>query len=92
VSFDPDSNVNDVSEVHAAKHSEQRISTDAGMQIDVNDMQFIKALCPIRVNFDRESNVNDESEQLRKQSSSITSTDAGILIDLNDEQGANDIC
>jgi hypothetical protein len=38
-SFDSDSNVNDQSDSHREKHEEQRISTDAGIQIDCNDMQ-----------------------------------------------------
>jgi hypothetical protein len=87
VSFDPESNVNDVSEVHPLKLLEQRVSTDAGMRIDVNDVQFIKTRSSIRLNFDRESNVNDESdEQSEKHSSPITSSDDGMEIDPNDEQ------
>jgi hypothetical protein len=39
VSFEPDSNVNDASDVHPKKDSSPRNSSEAGRQIDFNDEQ-----------------------------------------------------
>jgi hypothetical protein len=62
VSFDPDSNVNDESDLHPQKDLSPRNSTEAGRQIDFNDEQLQSAHDAIRVSFDPDSNVNDESD------------------------------
>jgi hypothetical protein len=69
------------------KHSWQRISTDAGIQIDVNDEQPESARASIRVSFEPDSNVNDERDfKLQKHLRHNISTEAGIQIDWNLEQ------
>jgi hypothetical protein len=62
VSFDPDSKVNDESDLHPLKHPSPRNSTDAGRQIDFNDEQPESALASIRVSVDPDSNCNEQSE------------------------------
>jgi hypothetical protein len=86
VSFDPNSNVNDESELHMAKERFPRRSTDAGRQIDCNDEQPWSAYASIRASFDPDSNVNEESDlQHQKDFSPRNSTEAGRKIDLRDE-------
>jgi hypothetical protein len=63
VSFDPDSNVNEESDVHLWKQLSPRNSTDAGRQIDFNNEQSETAFTSIRVSFDPDSNVNDDSDR-----------------------------
>jgi hypothetical protein len=61
--------------------------TDAGRQIDCNDEQSENEFVSIRVRFDSDSNVNDESDvHDEKELSPTNSTDAGRQIDFNDEQ------
>jgi hypothetical protein len=87
VSFDPDSNVNDESDLHDEKELSPRNSTEAGRQIDCNDEQPYSARDPIRASFDPYSNVNEESSlQCEKDMSPRNSTEAGREIDCNDEQ------
>jgi hypothetical protein len=87
VSFDPDSNVNDQSDLHLEKDSLPRNSTDAGRKIDCNDEQPESAPDSIRVSFDPDSNVNDESDWHHwKDSLPRNSTEGGRQIDFNDEQ------
>jgi hypothetical protein len=62
VSFDPDSNVNDESDVHPIKVQAPRNSTDAGKQMDSNDEQLESACDSTRVRFDPDSNINEQSE------------------------------
>jgi hypothetical protein len=58
-----------------------------GIQIDVNDEQSESARASIRVSFDPDSNVNEESDSHdEKEPSARNSTEAGIQIDCNDEQ------
>jgi hypothetical protein len=61
VSFDPDSNVNDESDLQEAKDSSPRNSTDAGREMRCSDGQSESAYASIRTSFDPVSNVNDES-------------------------------
>jgi hypothetical protein len=87
VSFEPDSNINDESDVHDKKELSPRNSSEAGRQIDFNDEQPESAFASIRVSLDPFSNVNDESDsQSEKDSSPRNSTEAGRQIDFNDEQ------
>jgi hypothetical protein len=67
----------------------QRISTDDGMQIEVNPKQHQNAWLSIRASLESGSNVTDEMEQLKKHSLQRTSTDAGTQIDFNDAQLEN---
>jgi hypothetical protein len=73
--------------LHPQKEFSPRNSTEAGRQIDSNDEQSQSALDSIRVSFDPDSNVNDESDlQPEKDFSPRNSTEAGRQIDFNDEQ------
>jgi hypothetical protein len=86
VSFDPDSKVNDESDVHQQKEPTQRTSTDAGIHIILSDEQEANEFSSIRVSLDPDSKVNAESNvHSKKQRSQRTSTHAGIQIDRNDE-------
>jgi hypothetical protein len=78
--------VNDESDLQRSKHRSQRISTEAGMQIDCNDEQWESASASIRVSFDPDSKVIDEIPQQCKQNSLRILTEAGMQIDCNDEQ------
>jgi hypothetical protein len=73
--------------LHDEKQPSPRNSTEAGREIDLNDEQEENAFASIRISFDPDSNVNDESElHDEKQPSPRNSTEAGREIDLNDEQ------
>jgi hypothetical protein len=64
-----------------------RNSTDAGRQIDCNEKPSQKVLASIRVSFDPDSNVNNESNlHGEKEPTRRNPTDAGRQIDFNDEQ------
>jgi hypothetical protein len=56
-SCDPDSNTRPESKEHSMKHSLRRISTDAGMQIDLSEEQCPKSLFSIARSFDGDANV-----------------------------------
>jgi hypothetical protein len=56
VSFDPRSNVNVERQRHDLKQSLQRVSTEAGMQIDCNDEQPSNVQAPTVTSFDPNSN------------------------------------
>jgi hypothetical protein len=91
LSFDPDSNVNDESDLHQQKDPPQRTSTDAGIQIVLSDEHEANEFSEIRVSVDPNSNVNEESNvHSKKQRSQRISTDDGIEIDCNDEQRRNE--
>jgi MinD-like ATPase involved in chromosome partitioning or flagellar assembly len=61
--------------------------TEAGKRMCLNLGQSAKAFDSIRVSFESDSDVNDESdEQPLKHFVQITSTEDGIQIDCNDEQ------
>jgi hypothetical protein len=62
LSFDPDRNVNDESDVHSEKELSPRNSTEAGRRNDFNDLQLKSAFDSIRVSLDRDWNVNEESD------------------------------
>jgi hypothetical protein len=62
VSCEPDSNVNDQSELQSETGICPRNSTDAGRQIDFNDEQPKSVFGSIRVSFEPDANENDESE------------------------------
>jgi hypothetical protein len=65
----------------------------AGIVIDSNDVQSEKAFSEIRVSWDPESNVNEESDlHVRKQPSGIIVTDAGRQKDRNREQNESAVC
>jgi hypothetical protein len=65
-------------------------STEAGRQIDFNDEHLENASASIRVSFDPDSNVNDDSDQHNEKASSPrNSTEAGRQIDLNEKQLEN---
>jgi hypothetical protein len=69
------------------------LATDAGMQIDLSEIQFVNACDPISVNFEADSNDAVERDvQYSKQFLDRISTDAGIKIDLNEEQCENAFC
>jgi hypothetical protein len=55
--------VNDESELHDVNEPSPRNATEAGRQIDSNDVQSQSARASIRLSFDPDSNVNNESEQ-----------------------------
>jgi hypothetical protein len=61
IKFEPDSNVNDDSELQRDKHSSQRISTEAVIQVDSDDEHKASAFASIRIKFDPDSNANVES-------------------------------
>jgi hypothetical protein len=61
------------------------VCTEAGIQIDFNDEQPESASAPIRVSFEPDSKVNDESNlQQEKERSERITTEAGRQIDLNE--------
>jgi hypothetical protein len=65
------------------KHSSPKISTDDGITIHANPLPE-NAFASIRTNFDRDSNVIDESDvQEEKQRSPSVSTDDGITRSVN---------
>jgi hypothetical protein len=73
-------------ERHPEKAFSPTNSTEAGRQTDSSDRQLKKALAPIPVSFEPDSNVNDESElQPEKGFSPTNSTEAGKQINSNDE-------
>jgi hypothetical protein len=77
--------------VSSAKHFFRRNLTDAGREIDVNDEQRRRALSPIRVSFDPDSIVNEESDvHHENESLQSTSTEAGRQIECNDGQKEHD--
>jgi hypothetical protein len=60
--------------------------SDAGKSIDFSDEQPESALASIRVSFDPDSNVNDESDlHDEKECSPRNLTDEGRQIDCNNE-------
>jgi hypothetical protein len=88
-SYRADSKTTSRNEVRRAQFSLSSF-TDRGRKIDFNDAQSESAFAPIRVSFDPDSNINDEShQQYEKASSPRNSTDAGRQIDFNDEQPEN---
>jgi hypothetical protein len=62
VSFESDSNVNDVSEEQSQKQEVEMVSTDDGMQTDFNAEQARNASLSICVRVESDSNVNNERE------------------------------
>jgi hypothetical protein len=62
VSFDPDSKVNDESDVHEENEDSPINTTEAGRQTDANDEQPSSAFASIRGSFDPDSKVNEQSE------------------------------
>jgi hypothetical protein len=73
--------------LHDDKQPSPRDSTEAGKQIDLNDKQQDRARDSIRVSFEPDSNVSNESElHDDKQPSPRDSTEAGRQIDSNDKQ------
>jgi hypothetical protein len=68
------------------------VCSDAGRQIDSNDEEPSSALASIRVSFDPDSNVNDESDlHEKKDPFPRNATDAGTQMNLKDEQHENDL-
>jgi hypothetical protein len=64
--------------------------TERGRQIDCNDAQRESAFVSIRLSFDPDSNVNDESEEHdEKEFSERNSTKEGTQTDRNDEKCTN---
>jgi hypothetical protein len=89
-SWESDSNVTFWREMHAAKESDQRISTDAGMQIDLSDEHSRNAQEEMSFNREFGSNVTFSREmQPLKEHREISPTDCGIQIDLRDMQQEN---
>jgi hypothetical protein len=87
VSFDPDSNVNDESDLHEEKELAPRNPTDAGRQTDCNFEQLWKAFDSIRASFDPDSNENDERDvHAEKELAPRNSTDAGRKIDCSNRE------
>jgi hypothetical protein len=77
--------------MHDENDSLSRNSIEAGRQIDSNDKQEENASASIRVSFDSDSNVNDESDSHdEKDLSPRNSTDAGRQMDINDKQEWNE--
>jgi hypothetical protein len=73
--------------VHSENELSPRNSTEAGRQIDINDEQPPSASDSIRVSFDPNAKVNDESDvQSEKELSPRNSTEAGRQIDCSNEQ------
>jgi hypothetical protein len=69
------------------KANAERICTDAGIQIDLSEMQLKKANRSIRNSRDSAANVtSDNEEHPMKQQRRITSTDAGMQIANNSSQ------
>jgi hypothetical protein len=90
VSFDSDSNGNEQSERQLEKEFADRISTEAGTLIFLNEEQSESAEIGIRVSSDPDSNTNDESDvHKEKEHSPRDSTDAGRQIDSNPRQPEN---
>jgi hypothetical protein len=72
------------------KHLSPIISTEPGREIDCSDRHPESAFASIRVSFEQDSNVNDESDaQPERYLSPITSTKQGIQIDISLEQPVN---
>jgi hypothetical protein len=60
-----ESDSNDMTEsaMHAAKHSSDRTSTEAGMQIDLSAEQPLNAFASIRTNRDPDSKITSTSDR-----------------------------
>jgi hypothetical protein len=73
-----------------AKAEPSIICSDAGRQTEFNDAQSESAFASIRVSFDPDSNVNDESNshQLKEHFPRV-STEAGRQTDSNESQDMN---
>jgi hypothetical protein len=73
--------------LHEAKHSEQRISTHFGIQIDESDEQFLNASDPIRRSLDDDSNLTSRRDlHDDRQFEQRISTQFGIQIHNSDAQ------
>jgi hypothetical protein len=59
---EPDSNVNEESDLQWNKHFPQRISTEDGIQIDLSPEHEEKASNSIRFNFVSDSNENEKRD------------------------------
>jgi hypothetical protein len=81
-----DSNVAWRNELFRAQHFLNSL-IEHGIRIDFNNEQPKNACASIRVNFDPDSNVNDESRlHPKKELSPRNSTEAGRQSDFNEEQ------
>jgi hypothetical protein len=74
-SRDSDSNVTADSDEHEWKHSTQRISTDAGMQIERSKVQLANAASPIVFKRETGRNVNETRADSRKHNTPRDSID-----------------
>jgi cell division protein FtsX len=72
------------------KQYAERVSTNAGIEIDVSNEQPKNALSPTIESFESVSNVTfDSSSQVAKQHLAMVVTDEGMQIDTSDEQSEN---
>jgi hypothetical protein len=89
-SLEPDSNVTAERNPQSEKHSAQRVSTAAGMQIDESDPHCANARASIDEITEPGSNVTVErAAHSQKQFAPSFSTEKGMQIDESDEQHQN---